>query len=229
MPVYLLGEEFAFPPPDHADPSGLLAVGGDLSAERLLLAYRLGVFPWYEAGQPILWWSPDPRLILNPNELHISHRLRQTLKKGIYRVTFDRAFDGVIESCASVRRKDQNGTWITPEMKEAYIRLHHLGFAHSAESWLDGKLVGGIYGVSLGRCFFGESMFFYERDASKVALATLVEQLKLWGFDMIDAQMTTRHLISLGAKEIPRRAFLNGLKASLAFPTIKGKWQNETV
>jgi len=224
MPVYLLGKELAFPPVDHADPSGLLAVGGDLSTERLLLAYRSGIFPWYEEGQPILWWSPDPRLILQADELHISRRLRQTLKKATYRVTFDRAFDSVIEACATVRRKGQNETWITPEMKEAYIRLHRLGYAHSAESWLDGKLVGGIYGVSLGRCFFGESMFFYERDASKVALATLVQRLKFWGFEMIDAQVTTRHLISLGAKEIPRRVFLKRLKAALGYPTIQDKW-----
>lgn len=228
MPVYLLGKELAFPSPDHADPSGLLAVGGDLSTERLLLAYRLGIFPWYEAGQPILWWSPDPRLVLEPNEFHVSRRLRQTLKRGTFKVTFDQAFGSVIEACATVRRKDQSGTWITREMKEAYIRLHQLGYAHSAESWLDGELVGGIYGVSLGRCLFGESMFFYKRDASKAALATLVEQLKLWGFNLIDAQMTTRHLISLGAKEIPRGVFLDRLKATSAFPTIKGKWKNET-
>ena len=139
-------------------------------------------------------------------------------------MTFDRAFDSVIEACATAPRKGQNETWITPEMKEAYIRLHRLGYAHSAESWLDGKLVGGIYGVSLGRCFFGESMFFYERDASKVALATLVQRLKFWGFEMIDAQVTTRHLISLGAKEIPRRVFLKRLKAALGYPTIQDKW-----
>lgn len=228
MPVYLLGKELAFPPPDHADPSGLLAVGGDLSTERLLLAYRLGIFPWYEQGQPILWWSPDPRLVLRPDELHISRRLRQTLKKGVYRVTFDRVFESVIEACATVRRKGQDGTWITLEMREAYIHLHRLGYAHSAESWLDEKLAGGIYGVSLGRCFFGESMFFHERDASKVALATLAGRLKIWGFDMIDAQVTTRHLISLGAKEIPRRLFLQRLKAALGHPTRKGKWENET-
>lgn len=224
MPVYLLGKELAFPPPDHADPSGLLAVGGDLSPERLLLAYRLGIFPWYEEGQPILWWSPDPRLILEPHDLHISRRLRQTLEKETFQVTFDRAFSSVIEACAIVRRRGQGGTWITPDMKAAYIRLHRLGYAHSVESWYDGKLAGGVYGVSLGRCFFGESMFFYRRDASKVALATLVERLRAWEFHMIDAQVTTPHLMSLGAKEIPRQLFLSRLEVALSFPTVKGKW-----
>ena len=224
MPVYLLGKELAFPPPDHADPSGLLAVGGDLSPERLLLAYRLGIFPWYEEGQPILWWSPDPRLILEPRELHLSRRLRQTLKKGTFQVTFDRAFSSVIEACGTVRRRGQGGTWITPDMKAAYLRLHRLGYAHSVESWLDGELAGGVYGVSLGRCFFGESMFFYRRDASKVALATLVERLRAWEFHMIDAQVTTPHLMSLGAKEIPRQLFLSRLEVALSFPTVKGKW-----
>lgn len=226
MPVYRLIEEIVFPPPDHAEPDGLLAVGGDLRSERLLLAYQLGIFPWYSEGQPILWWSPDPRLILEPDEFHISRRLRQVIKGGLFEVTFDRAFDSVIEACASVRRKGQHGTWITPEMQEAYIGLHELGYAHSVESWLDGELVGGVYGVSLGRCFFGESMFSYRSNASKIALATLVERLKAWSFHMIDAQVTTRHLISLGAKEIPRRVFLRRLKGALSFPTSRGKWGN---
>ena len=227
MPVYRLMDEIVFPPPDHAEPDGLLAVGGDLSSKRLLLAYQLGIFPWYAEGQPILWWSPSPRLILEPEEFHISRRLRQTLKKGFFEVTFDRAFVAVIQACATVRRKGEHGTWITPEMQEAYIHLHQLGFAHSAESWLQGKLVGGVYGVSLGRCFFGESMFSRESDASKVALAALVDQLKAWDFDMVDAQMTTQHLISLGGKEIPRRLFLKRLQAALSFPTRKGKWEAE--
>ena len=148
MPVYQLIAEIVFPPPDHAEPDGLLAVGGDLSAERLLLAYRLGIFPWYSEGQPILWWSPDPRIILEPGEFHVSRRLRQTLKKGIFKVTFDRAFAEVIRGCAATPRKGQHGTWITPEMMDAYFRLHQMGFAHSAESWLDGEVVGGIYGIS---------------------------------------------------------------------------------
>ena len=224
MPVYQLIAEIVFPPPDHAEPDGLLAVGGDLSAERLLLAYRLGIFPWYSEGQPILWWSPDPRIILEPKEFHISRRLSQTLKKGIFKVTFDRAFAEVIRGCAATPRKGQHGTWITPEMMDAYIRLHQMGFAHSAESWFDGEVVGGIYGISLGRCFFGESMFFSQTNASKVALATLVQQFMTWGFHMVDAQVTTEHLIRLGAKEIPRHIFLKRLQAALRYPTQKGSW-----
>ncbi len=227
MPIYRLTDEIVFPPPDHAEPDGLLAVGGDLRAERLLLAYRLGIFPWYSDGQPVLWWSPDPRIILEPGEFHISRRLGQTLKKGIFKVTFDRAFAEVIRACAASPRKGQHGTWITTEMMEAYIRLHQMGFAHSAESWLDGELVGGIYGISLGRCFFGESMFFSQTNASKVALATLVQQLITWDFHMIDAQVTSEHLIRLGAKEIPRHIFLKRLQAALRHPTQKGSWDNE--
>jgi len=227
MPVYRLVDEIIFPPADRAGPDGLLAVGGDLRSERLLLAYQLGIFPWYAEGQPILWWSPDPRLILEPKEFHVSRRLRQLLKKGLFEVSFDRAFESVIRTCASIPREGQDGTWITPEMMEAYIRLHHLGFAHSVESWLDGKLAGGIYGVSLGKCFFGESMFSSASNASKVALATLVQRLISWDFHMIDAQVTTRHLVSLGAKEIPRRLFLRRLKKALAYPTLKGKWNLE--
>lgn len=224
MPVYRLTREIIFPPPDHAEPDGLLAVGGDLRSQRLLLAYQLGIFPWYSEGLPILWWSPDPRMVLEPKDFHVSRRLRQTLKKGRFQVTFDQAFSSVIQACAKVRRRGQHGTWITPEMEDAYIRLHELGFAHSAESWLKGILVGGIYGVSLGRCFFGESMFHYKTDASKVALAILVQYLKAWGFHMIDAQVTTRHLLSLGAKEIRRHLFLENLKVALGFPTLRGKW-----
>jgi len=226
MPIYRLTDEIVFPPPDHAEPDGLLAVGGDLSAERLLLAYRLGIFPWYSDGQPVLWWSPDPRIILEPGEFHISRRLGHTIKKGIFKVTFDRAFAKVIQACAASPRKGQHGTWITTEMMEAYICLHQMGFAHSAESWLDGELVGGIYGISLGRCFFGESMFFSQTNASKVALATLVQQLITWDFHMIDAQVTSEHLIRLGAKEIPRHIFLKRLQAALRHPTQKGSWDN---
>lgn len=225
MPIYRLTKEIVFPPPHHAEADGLLAVGGDLSSERLLLAYRMGVFPWYMEGQPILWWSPDPRLILEVGQLYISRRLRQTLKKGIFTITLDQAFADVIHACATVPRKGQDGTWITPEMEKAYIRLHQMGFAHSAESWLGEKLVGGIYGVSLGRAFFAESMFFLKTDASKVALAALVEHLKNSGFHMLDAQITSRHLLSLGAKEIPRSIFLRRLKKALEFPSIKGKWE----
>lgn len=226
MPIYRLIDEIIFPPPEQAEPDGLLAVGGDLSPERLLLAYQKGIFPWYSEGQPILWWSPDPRLILEPEEFHVSRRLRQKLKKGLFRVTFDQAFESVIRACAKVPRRGQEGTWITPEMERAYVRLHQLGFAHSAESWLKGELVGGVYGISLGRCFFGESMFSSVSDASKAALAALVERVKHWGFHMIDAQVTTRHMVSLGAKEVPRRVFLGRLRKALNFPTRRGKWDN---
>lgn len=226
MPVYRLIDEIVFPPPDHAGPDGLLAVGGDLSSERLLLAYRLGIFPWYSEGQPILWWSPDPRFVLELDEFHVSRRLRQILKQGVFKVTFDKAFESVIQACASVPREGQDGTWITPEMRGAYVFLHKQGFAHSVESWLHGELVGGIYGVSLGRCFFGESMFSRKANASKVALAALVERLTSWGFHMLDAQVTTQHLISLGAKEIPRGHFLERLQIALQFPTIRGNWSS---
>lgn len=225
MPVYRLIDKVAFPPPDHAAPDGLLAVGGDLSSERLLLAYQLGIFPWYGEGQPILWWSPDPRFVLEVDEFHISRSLRQILNKRVFKLTFDQAFESVIRACASVPRKGQHGTWITPEMQQAYIRLHQLGFAHSVESWLGGELVGGIYGVSLGRCFFGESMFSSRSNASKVALAALVERLKGWEFHLLDAQLKTEHLLSLGAKEMPRKLFLRRLKTALEFPTLRGTWR----
>jgi leucyl/phenylalanyl-tRNA--protein transferase len=225
MPIYRLIEELVFPPPEYADPSGLLAVGGDLSSERLLEAYRAGIFPWYSEEQPILWWSPDPRFILELDDFRISRSLRRTLKKAIFSVTFDRAFEEVIRACATVRREGQAGTWITSEMQEAYINLHGLGFAHSVECWFEGELAGGIYGVSLGKAFFGESMFHRKTDASKVALAHLVEKLKSWEFDFMDAQMATDHMISLGAKEIPRRLFLRRLRSTLHHPTKRWKWR----
>jgi len=227
MPIFRLVDDLVFPPPDYADPSGLLAVGGDLSSERLLEAYRLGIFPWYSEDQPILWWSPDPRLVLQLDDFKLSRSLRKTLRKGIFQVTFDRAFEEVIRACAAVPRVGQHGTWLTDEMQEAYINLHGLGFAHSVETWCGEKLVGGLYGVSLGRAFFGESMFHRKSDASKVALATLVEKLKSWRFHFIDAQMTTDHMLSLGAKEMPRRIFLKRLHGALRHPTKRGKWRIE--
>jgi leucyl/phenylalanyl-tRNA--protein transferase len=227
MPIYRLIDELVFPPPEQAEPDGLLAVGGDLSAKRLILAYQLGIFPWFEEGQPILWWSPDPRLVLEPEEFHVSKRLAQTIKNGKIKVTFDRAFASVIRSCATVPRKGESGTWITPEMQEAYIHLHQLGVAHSVESWLGEELVGGVYGVSLGKCFFGESMFSTKPNASKIALAVLVRRLKDWGFHVIDAQVTSQHLLSLGAKEIPRKLFLERLKGAVCLPTIRGPWNSE--
>jgi leucyl/phenylalanyl-tRNA---protein transferase len=228
MPIFRLVEEPIFPPPDYADPSGLLAVGGDLSNERLLEAYRLGIFPWYSDDQPILWWSPDPRLVLDLRDFKISRSLRKTLKKGVFQVTFDHAFEEMIRACAVVPREAQNGTWITDEMREAYVKLHGLGYAHSVESWFGGKLAGGLYGVSLGKCFFGESMFHLKTDASKVALATLVEKLKSWDFHFIDSQMTTEHMLRLGAKELPRRIFLKRLQSALLYPTKRGRWQTDS-
>jgi leucyl/phenylalanyl-tRNA---protein transferase len=228
MPIYRLTKELLFPPPENAEPDGLLAVGGDLSADRLLLAYQQGIFPWFGEGLPILWWSPDPRLVLAPEQFHLSRRLAQKLRKGRFKITFDVAFPAVILSCATVSRRDQDGTWITPAMRRAYTRLHELGYAHSVESWLDGNLVGGIYGVSLGKCFFGESMFSTETDASKAAIAALVERLKRWDFRMLDAQVTTRHLLSLGAKEVARKDFLEQLDAAVRFPTMRGRWTVES-
>jgi leucyl/phenylalanyl-tRNA--protein transferase len=224
MPVFRLTDELIFPPPDLAEDSGLLAVGGDLSKSRLLLAYAMGIFPWYSDDDPILWWSPDPRLVLFPDELKISRSLKQTMNKQIFTVTFDTAFEQVISSCASVPRKDGNGTWLTDEMRDAYALLHNSGYAHSVEVWHNGKLAGGLYGVSLGSAFFGESMFTKKSNASKIAFVSLVKQLMKWNFSFIDCQMTTPHLVSLGAREIPRREFLDKLKPALKGPAKKGKW-----
>ena len=224
MPIFRLVEDMVFPPPDYADPSGLIAVGGDLSHERLLEAYRVGIFPWYSEDQPILWWSPDPRFVLELNEFKPSRSLRRTLRRNIFQVTFDRYFEEVITACSAVPREGQSGTWITTEMRDAYINLHGLGYAHSVEAWQANKLVGGLYGVSLGKAFFGESMFHYKTDASKVALAVLVEKLKNWGFHFIDSQMATDHMQRLGAKEMSRRIFLKKLQSALRHSTKRGKW-----
>ena len=227
MPVYRLSEEVIFPPPEHADhPEGLLAVGGDLRPERLLAAYGLGIFPWYAEGQPILWWSPDPRLILEPDGLHVSKSLQKVLKKGAFKCTFDTAFADVIKACASVSRRGEDGTWITPEMKDAYFALHELGFAHSVEVWADDRLVGGLYGVSLGGSFFGESMFANVANASKVALVHLVDLMKKWDFHFIDCQISTPHLVTMGAFEVPRDDFLFRLNNALQYPTKQGFWTN---
>ena len=227
MPIFRLLDDLVFPPPDYADPSGLIAVGGDLSSERLLEGYRVGIFPWYSEDQPILWWSPDPRFVLELDQFKISRSLRKTLRRRIFHVTFDRVFEDVIAACATVSREDQSGTWITPEMKEAYIKLHGLGYAHSVEAWFEGNLAGGLYGVSLGKAFFGESMFHHKTDASKVALAVLVEKLRRWNFHFIDAQQATEHMSSLGAKEISRRIFVKKLRSALRHSTKRGKWHVE--
>ncbi|MCP5055263.1 MAG: leucyl/phenylalanyl-tRNA--protein transferase [bacterium] len=223
MPVYRLGSEVSFPPPAEASESGLLAVGGDLSPERLLLAYSLGIFPWYDEP-PILWFSPDPRMVLEPAELHVPRRLARTLRSGGFETTLDRAFSDVIRACASVPREGQDGTWINPEMLSAYERLHELGFAHSCEAWWEGELVGGIYGVSLGSAFFGESMFHHRTDASKVALVQLVRSLAEWNFTLIDCQMHTEHLAGFGATEWPRARFQAALASALREPTRRGPW-----
>ena len=230
MPVYQLIPEISlFPPIEEAEDDGLLAVGGDLTKERLLGAYRRGIFPWYEVGQPILWWSPDPRLVLFPDELKISRSLRKVLRKEQFEIRFDTAFQEVIKSCADVRTNQGEGTWIIPEMQQAYTELHQEGFAHSVESWLDGKLVGGLYGISMGQCFFGESMFSTTNDSSKVALVALADFSQRVGIKLIDCQMTTPHLLSLGAREIKRAVFLKLLKKHLETPSIKGLWNNGPV
>ncbi|MBT8137059.1 MAG: leucyl/phenylalanyl-tRNA--protein transferase [Gammaproteobacteria bacterium] len=199
----------AFPDISQAlqEPNGLLAAGGDLSTARLVAAYRRGIFPWYEDGQPILWWSPEPRAVLFPGNLHVSRSLRRTLRRENYTTSFDRDFAGVVAGCAR-DRPGQRGTWITPAMAEAYVELHRQGYAHSVEVWRDDKLAGGIYGVSLGRVFYGESMFSRHTDASKIALLGLVRRLQAWNFELIDCQIPSAHLMSLGAELIPRERFL---------------------
>lgn len=208
MSLYRLGPDPIFPPAHLAEPEGLLAIGGDLSPDRLMAAYRRGIFPWYEDGGPILWWSPDPRLVLFPNELRVSKRLARTIRSGRFEVRHNTAFAQVIRACAETPRDGEDGTWITPAMRAAYIRLHQLGHAHSVEAWRDGVLVGGVYGVWVGRCFCGESMFHHQTDASKVALVALVEHLKTEGVSLLDCQIKSEHLVRFGAREIPRDEFL---------------------
>ncbi len=219
MLTWLQRDDLSFPPLEKAmrEPNGLLAAGGDLSPERLLAAYRHGCFPWYQEGQPLLWWSPDPRTVLFPEELHVSRSLRKTLRQETFTVTFDRAFQAVIEGCAGPRRY-ADGTWITTPMQNAYLALHRLGVAHSVEVWQDGRLVGGLYGLAMGRLFFGESMFSRATDASKVGFVALVERLRDWGFKLIDCQMPTQHLASFGARAIPREAFAEALSRYLDGP-----------
>ena len=219
------GEDLRFPPVEQASPEGLLAVGGDLSPERLLEAYRHGIFPWYDDDQPILWWSPDPRTVLFPDKLHISRSLKRSLRPGLFSVTLDRCFRDVMQQCAGPRAQyPEGGTWITAEMLEAYGRLHELGYAHSVETWQKGALVGGLYGVTLGGAFFAESMFTRVPDASKVALVSLVRQLQAWGFRIIDCQQASPHVMRFGAEEIPRRRFLDLLGAALTLPNRRGRW-----
>lgn len=204
-----LTDDAAFPPLERAleEPNGLLAAGADLSARRLVAAYRRGIFPWYSEGQPILWWSPDPRMVLYVDEFKISRSLRKRIRQRVFEIRVDTAFDAVVEACASARRSGQLGTWITPAMIDAYVDLHRRGYAHSVEAWDAGELVGGLYGLALGSVFFGESMFAHQTDASKVALAGLVSVLRAQGFPLIDCQQETSHLATLGARPVPRREF----------------------
>jgi leucyl/phenylalanyl-tRNA--protein transferase len=224
MPVIILDEAIRFPNPNFSGKEGLLAIGGDLSPERLLKAYENGIFPWFGDDSPILWWSPDPRMILIPGEFKKSKSLLQTIRRGHFEVRFDENFGNVIRHCAKSARKHEDGTWILPEMISSYTTLHKMGFAHSVETYLEGKLVGGLYGLSIGRAFFGESMFYLERDASKVAFAALVERMMQWEFHFIDAQQQTTHLKSLGALAVPRAKFLKMLREAVKFPSITGKW-----
>jgi len=217
--------DLRFPPVELASPEGLLAVGGDLRAERLLEAYRHGIFPWYNPGQPILWWSPDPRAVLFPSKLKVARSLRKTLRRKKFDVTLDTVFREVMRHCALPRPGNPGGgTWITPEMIEAYTVLHDRGLAHSVESWREGKLVGGLYGVAMGNAFFGESMFSRETDASKVAFVHLVRQLERWGYAFIDCQISSAHLFSLGAEEIRRHDFMARLEQALKQPERPGRW-----
>lgn len=224
MPVFQLSDIIYFPPPQLAREDGLLAVGGDLSPQRLLLAYQMGIFPWYAEGDPILWWAPTPRLILRPREFHLSRSLRRTLTRGTFSFSLDTAFREVIAACAEIRTEQQDPTWINQEMIEAYCELHELGYAHSLECWQGEALVGGLYGVSVGGIFFGESMFSRVANSSKAALAVLADQLALWEFDCIDCQMRTEHLLSLGATEVPGDRFFALLQHSILRPDRCGRW-----
>jgi len=212
--MYLLNKDLFFPPLDTADEDGLLAIGGDLSTERLLLAYRSGIFPWYNEDEPICWWSPDPRFVLYPDELKVSSSMKTVLQNGKYRFTTNRAFEQVIQNCKAVPRLGQDGTWISPLMQKAYSTLHELGYAHSAETWQDGKLVGGLYGIRLGDIFFGESMFSLKSNASKFAFINYVRQIQKENVQLIDCQLQTDHLESLGARMIPRELFVKVLDAN---------------
>jgi leucyl/phenylalanyl-tRNA--protein transferase len=226
-----LPPEPVFPPVDLAltEPNGLLAAGGDLSPERILAGYRQGIFPWYSAGEPILWWSPDPRMVLFPAELKISRSLTKVLRNKPYEVTLDTVFAKVIAACAGTPRDGQNGTWITAEIQAAYCKLHELGYAHSVEVWMDDKLVGGLYGMALGHAFYGESMFSWRTDASKIALAHLCKHLLRRGFGIIDCQMETKHLASLGARPIPRSEFVALPSRAATADFQPGRWPADAI
>ncbi len=212
MPIYQLYNELWFPPVEESEKDGLLAVGGVFSVERLLLAYKSGIFPWFSDDEPIIWWSPDPRFVLLPENLKVSGTMKQILKKEIFKITFNQDFRSVIQNCSKVTRKEQDGTWITNEMIEAYCELHKQGYAHSVEVWKDNELVGGLYGIGLGNCFFGESMFATVSNASKAGFITFVKKYQPLGLQLIDCQIHTSHLESLGAAMISRASFLKTVK-----------------
>jgi leucyl/phenylalanyl-tRNA---protein transferase len=223
--IPLLSMSDPFPPVDRAldEPNGLLAAGGGLGMPRLLDAYARGIFPWFSEGDPVLWWCPDPRMVLAPERIHVSKSLKRRLRRRDYEVSLDRAFADVLRACAAPRR-DDGGTWLVPAMMRAYTRLHEAGVAHSVEVWVDGALAGGLYGVALGRMFFGESMFTRRSDGSKIAIVALAAQLARWGFPLIDCQMRTAHLASLGATEISRRQFVQAVDRLVHEPRVEAPW-----
>jgi leucyl/phenylalanyl-tRNA--protein transferase len=227
MPVYLLTDKLVFPPAEGASREGVVAVGGDFTPERLLLAYSQGIFPWPTEGMPLLWFSPDPRFVLRPREVHVGRSLGKVLRRDGFEVRFDTAFEAVIRACGLAPRPGQDGTWIQEDLIEGYLELHRLGYAHSVEAWRDGDLVGGLYGVSLGSCFFGESMFAAAPDASKVAFVTLLAHLERWGIGLVDCQVKTAHLARFGGREVSRRDFLVELRRRVAEPTRRGPWLAE--
>jgi leucyl/phenylalanyl-tRNA--protein transferase len=225
MTVFHLSDKLVFPPAEMAEKNGLLAIGGDLSPERLLLAYRNGIFPWYSEGDPILWWSPSPRLVIYPDELKIPARLSRLLRQKKFTVSMDNDFQEVITACATIGARIKKGTWITDDMIEAYSELYTMGYAHSVECWQGEELAGGLYGIALGGVFFGESMFSRKPNTSKIALVALVQKLQEWDFDLIDCQMRTSHLVQFGAREISGREFQDVLAISMKRPTKSGKWE----
>ncbi len=229
MVVYYLPQEPIFPDPLMEDVDDIVAIGGNLSPETIIIAYKKGIFPWYDETSPILWWSPDPRLVLFPNELHIQKRLRRLIRQKKFHIGINTAFEEVIHLCAAIRREKGEGTWLTPEMIEAYTNLHHLGYAHSVETWYEGKLVGGLYGISLGSVFFGESMFYRMSNASKVAFVSLVVFLKRAGYYMIDCQQVTSHLMRFGARPIPRRSFLLRLREAITISSLPLLWEPKLI
>jgi leucyl/phenylalanyl-tRNA--protein transferase len=226
MPYFLIpNNELIFPHPSLADKTGILGIGGDLSPERLLLAYQFGIFPWFNEDDPIIWWCPDPRFVLEPSKVHISKSMRPYLNQEKFRVSYDQCFNEVIENCKTISRNNQDGTWITDEMETAYIKMHQLGYAHSVEVWQENKLVGGLYGMSLGKVFFGESMFALESNASKLGFIKLCKALEEKGFKLIDCQQDTPHLRKLGGKFISRKKFLEVLANNRGIKTERTNWQ----